>query len=79
MSTMNVFLPDELKSFVDEQVSGRGYETGSEYIRELIRRDRDREHLRSLLLEGARSPAVTVADEGYFAALRDRVRNHIVE
>ena len=33
MSTMNISLPDALKSFVDEQVSGRGFGTSSEYVR----------------------------------------------
>jgi hypothetical protein len=41
MATMNVSLPDDLKSFVDEQVAGR-YSTSSEYVRELIRREQDR-------------------------------------
>lgn len=43
-------LPDSLKSFVDESVASRGYGTSSEYVRELIRRDRDRLQLRALLL-----------------------------
>ena len=42
MSTMNISLPDNLKSFVDEQVSQRGYGTSSEYVRDLIRRDKER-------------------------------------
>ena len=37
MGTMNISLPDTLKSFVDEQVRSRGYGTSSEYVRELIR------------------------------------------
>lgn len=41
---MNVSLPDELKLFVDERV-GSGYGSTSEYIRDLIRRDREREQL----------------------------------
>ena len=73
MSTMNISLPDSLKSFVDEQVAGRGYGTSSEYIRELIRADQDRQRLRRLLIEGAASPAAAVADEAYFAGLRHRV------
>ena len=52
MSTMNISLPAPLKSFVDGQVEDRGYGTCSAYIRELIRRDRDRQHLRGLLLAG---------------------------
>ena len=46
MGTMNVSLPDGLKSFVDEQVAARGYSTSSEYVRELIRKDQERERLR---------------------------------
>ncbi|NLS06196.1 type II toxin-antitoxin system ParD family antitoxin [Rhizobium sp. P32RR-XVIII] len=74
MITMSISLPDNLKSFVDQQVSERGYGTSSEYVRELIRRDRDREHLRGLLFEGASSPATTPVDERYFDNLRDRVQ-----
>ena len=53
MSTMNISLPNSLKSFVDEQVSERGYGTSSEYVRELIRKDQDRQRLRGVLLAGA--------------------------
>ena len=74
MSTMNISLPDTLKSFVDEQVSQRGYGTSSEYVRELIRKDRDRLQLRGLLLAGAASSPATPADASYFEGLRDRVR-----
>jgi antitoxin ParD1/3/4 len=75
MSTMNISLPDTLKSFVDEQVAGRGYGTSSEYVRELIRKDQDRQQLRQLLLEGASSSPSAPADAAYFASLRERVRS----
>ena len=74
MGTMNISLPDSLKSFVEEQRSARGYGTSSEYIRELIRKERDREHLRSLLLEGAASEPTVHADGRFFEELRDGVR-----
>jgi antitoxin ParD1/3/4 len=73
MSTMNISLPDSLKSFVDEQVSQRGYGTSSEYVRELIRRDQDRLALRGLLLAGASSAPAAPADGAYFDGLRKRV------
>ncbi len=76
MSTMNISLPEALKSFVDEQVTGRSHGSSSEYIRELIRIDRDRQRLRLLLLDGAASPAAAPADAEYFSALRDRVQSH---
>ena len=74
MSTMNVSLPNSLKTFVEEQVATRGYRTSSEYLRELIRRDRDRQRLRGLLLDGAQSRPAVTADGAYFAGLRERAR-----
>ena len=74
MGTMNISLPDALKSFVDQQVGSRGYGTSSEYVRELIRRDRDRQHLRGLLLEGAESAPASTADDDCFDRLRERAR-----
>ena len=71
---MNISLPDALKSFVDEQVAGRGYGTNSEYVRELIRHDQDRQRLRGLLLEGASSSPTEPVDQAYFDGLRERVR-----
>ena len=74
MSTMNVSLPETQKSFVDQQVSERGYASSSEYIRDLIRREQDKQKLRELLLEGMNSPQAGVADAEYFNQLRERVR-----
>lgn len=71
---MNVSLPESLKDFVDDQVSRRGYSTSSEYVRELIRKDQDRQRLRGLLLEGAASDSAAPADDAYFASLRKRAR-----
>ena len=72
MSTMNISLPEALRAFVDDQVSRRDYASSSEYVRELIRRDQDRERLRALLLEGQASHAGGPADGAYFDALRQR-------
>jgi antitoxin ParD1/3/4 len=74
MSTMNISLPASLKAFIDKQVSERGYGTSSEYVRDLVRREQDRERLRGLLLDGASSPLAGPADEAYFARLRKRAR-----
>lgn len=73
MTTMNVSLPVSLKAYVDEQVAGRGYGTSSEYVRDLIRKDQDRQRLRGMLLDGAGSPPGSEADTRYFDALRARV------
>ena len=73
MTTMNISLPDALKSFVDEQVTQRGYGTSSEYVRELIRKDQDRTRMRGLLLQGAESAPGKQVDKTYFDDLRNRV------
>jgi antitoxin ParD1/3/4 len=75
MTTMNISLPETLKSFVDEQVTDRGYGTSSEYIRDLIRRDQDRQRMRQLLLSGASTPPSAPADSAFFDGLRRRVRS----
>jgi len=74
MGTMNISLPDAMKTFVDEQVSEGGYGTCSEYVRALIRKDQERRHLRGLLLAGAASAPTAPADAAHFDGLRDRVR-----
>ncbi|HMC15623.1 MAG TPA: type II toxin-antitoxin system ParD family antitoxin [Albitalea sp.] len=74
MATMNVSLPESLKSFVDEQVTQRGYSTSSEYVRELIRKDQDRSSLRGLLIEGATSQPGKTVGPRFFEGLRKRVR-----
>jgi antitoxin ParD1/3/4 len=72
--TMNVSLREALKSSVDEQVAARGYSTSSGSVRELIRKDQERERLRGLLLDGAASTPTAPADDTSFDTLRRRVR-----
>jgi antitoxin ParD1/3/4 len=76
MSTMNISLPDELKQFVDQRIQSEGYGTSSEYMRELIRRDRDRAQFRQYVLDGMQSPLLGRIDESYFDSLRQRVQKH---
>jgi len=60
MSTMNISLPDTLKSQLDAQVIERGFSTSSEYVRDLM-------------MQGAESEHAPVADKAYFDSLRERV------
>jgi antitoxin ParD1/3/4 len=61
MTTMNVSLPEKMKEFVDRRVEAGGYQTVSEYVRDLIRKDiqlqaKERnDRLDALLIEGLRS------------------------
>ena len=69
MATMNISLPDEMKSFVEEQANRRGFGTVSEYMRAIIREVQEasveRERIDELLLEGlisGRSTPLAPAD-----------------
>ena len=73
MSTMNISLPEPMKAFVDSQVTERGYGTSSEYVRELIRKEQDLQHLRAVLLAGGESAATHPVDADYFDSLRARI------
>jgi antitoxin ParD1/3/4 len=41
-TTMNISLPETLKSYVDQRLADGGYGSVSEYVRELIRADQVR-------------------------------------
>lgn len=72
MATMNISLPDAMRSAVDDQTRARGYGTSSEYVRDLIRRDLERQALRALLDEGRASAQGEPVTEKTLDALRDR-------
>lgn len=42
MATMNVSLPDQMKSWVEKQAESGRYSNASDYVRDLIRRDQER-------------------------------------
>lgn len=77
MATMNISLPDEMKTWVDGQ-AGRGrFSDASEYVRDLIRRDRERqlaiETLQSAITEGLESGPPQPFDATEFKLrMRDR-------
>jgi antitoxin ParD1/3/4 len=57
--TMNISLTEDLKSFVDSRIKARGYSSGSEYMRDLVRRDEERlkaERFQHLIEQGLQSP-----------------------
>jgi len=57
MSSLNISLPKQLKTYVESQVEKGEYGTPSEYVRELIRRDKERRlrRLEKELLEALHS------------------------
>lgn len=59
MATMNISLPDPMKAWVEEQAQSGQYSNSSDYVRDLIRRDRERAlkiaNLQALTTEGLES------------------------
>lgn len=43
MATMNVSLPSQMKAWVEEQTVGGRYGNASDYVRDLIRKDQERQ------------------------------------
>ncbi len=71
-TTMNISLPEAMKTFVDEQVKSGGFGTVSEYVRDLVRRDqkeRAQAKLETLLLEGLESGEPLPLNAGYRESL----------
>ena len=54
----------------NERVQADGYTSSSEYVRELIRLEKDRRQFREHLLAGLRSGTAGNMDSDYFAPLR---------
>lgn len=82
MKSMNMFLPESMRSYVEEQVAKGGYGTVSEYIRELIRQDQKRyaqENLEALLLEGLNSGAATGLAAQDWADIHVSVRQKLAQ
>jgi antitoxin ParD1/3/4 len=81
MTSLNISLPEALKNYVEGQVASGDWGTPSEYIRELIRQDKERRlgNLEQELVAAARGATVelSVADirkKGLLTVLRERTR-----
>lgn len=82
MDTMNVALPESLKSFVQERVADGGYSSVSEYIRELIRADqkhRLEERIDALLLEGLDSGAPIEVTPDYWESKKQKLTERLAK
>jgi antitoxin ParD1/3/4 len=71
---MNISLPAELKAYVDRRTAEGSYQSSSEYVRELIRKDQELQRFRGLLREGLESSVDGAADPEFFDELRARAR-----
>ena len=73
---MNISLSDDLKQYIDRKVDEGAYTSASEYVRSLVRAEREVERqrgldrLRELLLEGANSGPSPLSHEEIMAEAR---------
>jgi antitoxin ParD1/3/4 len=79
MTSLNISLPEALKEYVEGQIASGDWSTPSEYIRELIRQDKDRRlhTLEQELIAAAKGPKIELSlseirRKGLVAALRGR-------
>ena len=76
MASLNVNMPKDLRKFVDKRTGKGGFGTPTEYVRHLIRKDRDEEgerELERLLLEGLKSGNAKGDVKSLFKRLHARV------
>jgi len=81
MTSLNISLPEALKEYVEGQVATGDWGTPSEYVRELIRQDKERRlgNLEQDLVAAANGPRIEIPvaeirREGLLSALRERAR-----
>lgn len=79
MTSMNISLTEDLKTFIDAQVAEGAYATSSEYVRALIRREKQIAQARALIDEGLNSPLGPPIDEAYWERQRERIRQNAVK
>jgi antitoxin ParD1/3/4 len=71
---MTISVSDTLKDFIDAQVQNCGYNTASDYLRELVREDQakqDHQRLSALILEGLESGPAIEVDHHYWQTKRE--------
>lgn len=76
MASLNVNMPKDLRDYVDRRTSEGGFGTPTEYVRHLIRRDKETEaerELERLVLEGVKSGRSRTGPKRLFARLHKRI------
>ena len=74
-ATINISIPDSMKSEVEEIIKTEGYGNTSEFFRDLVRdylRQRQERRLEALLIEGLESGDSTQFTKADFVAIKER-------
>jgi antitoxin ParD1/3/4 len=79
MAQMNVSIPDKLKGWAEARVAEGRYSSTSDYVRDLVRRDQEREEkmraLRAAIDEGLASGVSDRDPFEYLEELREGLRD----
>ena len=73
-TTMNISLPESLRSFVEEAVQTGGYSSVSEYMRELVRQAKAERDLEDRLLSALDSSDLGPVGPEFFEDLKARAK-----
>jgi len=74
MTTMNISLPEEMRAFIEEQMTREGYASASEYFRDLIREAQRRiakRELEAKLAEGLQGAPTKMTRKDWQAIERE--------
>ena len=80
MTTLNISLPDEVRSLADEQVASGRFASVSDYVASLIREDgerAERQRVEGLLLRRLNAGPARDVTDGDFDAIRSRLESEI--
>lgn len=71
MATMNVSLPDPMKDWVESRTASGRYSNSSDYVRDLIRKDQEREQKIAAMQ--------TLVDEGLGSGAGNRTMDELLQ
>jgi antitoxin ParD1/3/4 len=77
MATLNVNLPEPLKTWVEAQAKNAGYDDPGDYLRELIRQEQDRANKIAAMQERVTEGLNSGLGQRSMAELRDAARARI--
>ncbi len=80
MSSINISLPESMKTFVEKQVAQGGYGSVSEYLQELITQDKKRqmrEYIEELLIAGLESEEAIEVNNQWWQQKHTHLINHL--
>ena len=79
MATMNVSLPSAMKTWVESQAKSGRYSNASDYVRDLIRRDQDRQEKISAMQAAVSAGLESGVGEQSMPALREVARQRLTD